>query len=300
MAKKLIPSPEVKASKKKFRIEAPLFKIPEEILDQESIEEVASPSIEDIQKEIEEIRKKADEEIRLKRKQLEEESQKIIEDAESKAFERLNQTRKEEEEIVGKGKNKASEITQKAEEKARQIVEEGESQRNAIIDESREKGYEEGMAKALEEGKTQIQRIVGRLEKVLGEAIYKRREIVESSERQLIDMVMTIARKVVKTVSERDKRLVLRTVIDALRWVKGVGKITIRVNIDDLEIASRYRDEFHRSLDHIEGVRVLEDPSVDKGGCIIETDFGTVDARIASQLEEIENAVRKVEPVIEK
>ena len=52
-----------------------------------------------------------------------------------------------------------------------------------------------------------------------------------------------------------------------------------------------------RQIENVEGVTVLEDSSVDKGGCIVETDFGAIDARIASQLGELESKVLEISPV---
>ena len=73
--------------------------------------------------------------------------------------------------------------------------------------------------------------------------------------------------------------------------------MTVRVNIADLEITSRHKDDFYRMLDNIENVSVLEDPNIEKGGCIIETDFGDVDARISSQLDEIETTIKNIQPI---
>jgi flagellar assembly protein FliH len=42
---------------------------------------------------------------------------------------------------------------------------------------------------------------------------------------------------------------------------------------------------------------VLEDSSVEKGGCIVETDFGAIDARISSQLSELETKVLEISPI---
>ena len=42
---------------------------------------------------------------------------------------------------------------------------------------------------------------------------------------------------------------------------------------------------------------ILEDSSVEKGGCIVETDFGAIDARISSQLTELENKILEVSPL---
>ena len=50
-------------------------------------------------------------------------------------------------------------------------------------------------------------------------------------------------------------------------------------------------------LANIEEINILEDPNIEKGGCVVETDFGEVDARISAQLEEVESAVKKVQPI---
>jgi flagellar assembly protein FliH len=44
-------------------------------------------------------------------------------------------------------------------------------------------------------------------------------------------------------------------------------------------------------------IQVVEDTSVDEGGCIIETDFGEIDARIASQLAELESKILEISPI---
>ena len=42
---------------------------------------------------------------------------------------------------------------------------------------------------------------------------------------------------------------------------------------------------------------MIEDNTVDRGGCIIETDFGSIDARITSQLREIEDNILELMPI---
>ena len=45
---------------------------------------------------------------------------------------------------------------------------------------------------------------------------------------------------------------------------------------------------------------MVEDSSVDSGGCIIETDFGEIDARISSQLAELEAKILEISPIKSK
>ena len=66
---------------------------------------------------------------------------------------------------------------------------------------------------------------------------------------------------------------------------------------EDFKLTSEHTDEFIKRVENVQGLTVLEDSSVDKGGCIVETDFGAIDARIASQLGELENKIMEVSPV---
>ncbi|WP_277300224.1 FliH/SctL family protein, partial [Treponema succinifaciens] len=48
---------------------------------------------------------------------------------------------------------------------------------------------------------------------------------------------------------------------------------------------------------NIKNISVVEDSSVEKGGCIVETDFGAIDARISSQLNELETQILNISPI---
>jgi len=51
------------------------------------------------------------------------------------------------------------------------------------------------------------------------------------------------------------------------------------------------------AVESIKNITVAEDSSVEKGGCIVETDFGAIDARISSQLNELEQKILEISPI---
>ncbi len=79
--------------------------------------------------------------------------------------------------------------------------------------------------------------------------------------------------------------------------MKSRGDVAIKVNLADLEITTEHTQDFLRMVENVKSITVLEDSSVDKGGCIIETDFGQIDARISSQLKEIEEKILDIVPI---
>jgi len=59
----------------------------------------------------------------------------------------------------------------------------------------------------------------------------------------------------------------------------------VRVNPADLERMRDHRDELI-AIGDIRNLRVVEDKRVDRGGVVIDSDTGTIDARIRTQLDE--------------
>ncbi|HMB02029.1 MAG TPA: flagellar assembly protein FliH [Spirochaetota bacterium] len=298
MANKLFKGVPVGKKPKNFVIKPPEFVSKEEIKAQEEAdEEYKGPTLEEIQAEIKSRQEAAEQKLRETRRKAEEEANKILEQAETGAFQRIKSANDEYKKIIDSANRESEEITHKAHAEADKIVKEADEKKNTIDKQAYEAGYKEGMEKAYTDGKDQLNGMISRLEKILGETINKRNEIIESSEKQLTNIAIVITRKVVKAITESDQAVILRNVSEALRKIKGRAQVTIRVNISDLELTTRHKDDFYRMLDNIENVNVLEDPNIERGGCIIETDFGDVDARISAQLDEIETAIKNIQPI---
>ena len=166
--------------------------------------------------------------------------------------------------------------------------------------EARDKGHREGREEGYQEGKTEVDRLVEHLHKIINSAIEKRSEIIDESETQLINLVLQISQKVIKVISENQKNVVVNNVIQALRKLKTRNDVVIRVNLEDVNFASDHVKDFMRMVENVKSITVVEDSSVDKGGCVIETDFGEIDARISSQLNEIQQRILEMTPITVK
>lgn len=278
-------------------IDVPRFRTVEEIKYEENDNVYKGPSIEEMEAEIANLRANWEEDLRAMRKRANDEAGRIIEDARAQSFEMYKVKQNEARDFLESAKAEASETIRSANDESEKIKKEVEQIRYEAKQEGYRKGYEEGFDKALSEGGVELDHMIEKLKRIFAETINKRNEIIDISESHIIEIAIIIAKRVVKMITERDRSVVIRNIQEALRKIKGRAKVTIRVNIDDVEMSARYKDEFYQILDKIEGVAILEDPNVDVGGCIIETDFGDIDARISTQLNEIETAIKQVEPI---
>jgi flagellar assembly protein FliH len=191
----------------------------------------------------------------------------------------------------------AGRILAEAEGRIRQLEEES----RAGLDEARKEAEDQGRAAGKEEGfaagKAEVERLIQRTQIMLERAQDKRGEILTETEQEIIDLVLLIARKVIKVISENQRTVIIQNVVQALRKVKTRGDVTIRVNLADLNLTTGHTKDFIQQVEGVKSIQVVEDSSVDSGGCIIETDFGEIDARISSQLAELETKILEISPI---
>ncbi|MCL2444074.1 MAG: flagellar assembly protein FliH, partial [Treponema sp.] len=228
------------------------------------------------------------------------EAENIIQDAQKAAFAEVKRQTDESAVLKQQAEEEAEQIISQAQSKAKEIEFETRQTLETELKEAREQGKVEGREDGYADGKAEVDRLIERTQTILERAQNKRGEILGETEKEIIDLVLLISRKVIKVISENQRDIIVSNVIEALRKVKAKGSVIIRVNIADLKLATEHKQDFIRLMEGVNTIHVIEDSSVDSGGCIIETDFGEIDARIASQLAELENRILEISPIRSK
>lgn len=297
MAKAVFRPGEAKTIEEKVML--PLYKdyspIEEAIVEEE--EEYTGPTAEDLRREAEEYKAQFEQEKQQLKAQAQQEAERIIKAAEDTAFAEVKRQTDQAAVIKADAENEAAQIVEKAKAEAAQIVAEAQAQHDKIVSEARNEGFEQGSKEGYEKGSAEVERLIDRMHKILEAVMQRREEILQDTESQIVELVILMARKVIKILSENQKNVIMANTVAALRKVKTRGSVTLRVNIEDVKLTTAHADEFIQHVENVQGITVQEDSSVEKGGCIVETDFGAIDARISSQLTELENKILEVSPV---
>ena len=90
--------------------------------------------------------------------------------------------------------------------------------------------------------------------------------------------------------SNTNANIIVENVRQALTRLVSREVVTLRVNPVDLDAIRQHRDAIVAASD-VEHLRIVEDQRVDRGGVIVETDAGTIDSKIATQLREARRAI---------
>lgn len=255
------------------------------------------PTVEELQKEADDFRVKWEAEKQRMLAAAQADADQILERAREAAFNEVKSQSDHAQEMRAQAEQDAADIVQKAKDEAAQILAEAQTQQSSMTEQAHKDGFEQGRTAGYEEGKAEVERLIERTHTILDEVLARREQILRGTEQQIVELVILMTRKVVKLLSESQKNVVMANVLEALKKVKVRGKVNIRVNLADLKLTTEHAQNFVRQFESVEGVSVYEDSAVDKGGCIVETDFGSIDARIASQLGELETKVLDISPV---
>ena len=125
----------------------------------------------------------------------------------------------------------------------------------------------------------------------------ERHKLMESAEPELVRLAVGIAERVLHQQIALDRGVVVEMAKVAIARLVEKESITVRVNPGDLERMKEHRDELLDSGE-IKNFRVVEDQRVDRGGVLVETDGGTIDARISTQLNEAKRVLHIEDEVV--
>ena len=255
------------------------------------------PTLEDLKNEAEEFKRQWEIEKENLIADAHREAETIIENAKKAAFEEAKRQLDSSQVDAQKARTQAQEIVNEAEKKAADIIDKAEQSEAATQKKAFTEGFDAGREAGYKEGKAEVSRLIERLHTMLERTMDKRQQILAETEQQIVDLVLLMTRKVVKVISENQRNVVTSNIIHALRKVKGRADVILRVNLADVGLTAEHTKDFLAAAENIKNITVVEDLSVDAGGCIIETDFGSVDARIASQLHELEQRILEISPI---
>ncbi|MEW5813892.1 MAG: flagellar assembly protein FliH [Spirochaetota bacterium] len=297
MAKNVFRATEIVNLKQTVVVEPPPVEVEEIVEAEQPLEEYTGPTADDLRREAEMFKAGWEKEKAEMTARAKAEADRIIKEAEKIAFEEVQKKNNQAQKIRQEAEDAAKITMEEARQRADSITKEAQDKVEKIEKDAFKKGYEEGKEEGFKEGRAEVERLIEQIHLIINKAIEKRNEIIAESETQLINLVLLISQKVIKVISENQKNVVVNNVIQALRKLKTRGDVVIRVNLADVQLTSEHVKDFMRMVENVKNITVLEDSSVDRGGCIIETDFGQIDARVSSQFHEIEEKIIELVPI---
>lgn len=116
--------------------------------------------------------------------------------------------------------------------------------------------------------------------------------IRQEMEEAIVPLVLAAVKKVIGRELEINPQAIVDIVATALKRVAQNHKIVIYVNPLDLELVDPYRQRLKEIVEHLHSLTIAPREDVERGGCVIETEKGILNAQLQHQMESLETAFR--------
>jgi type III secretion protein L len=147
---------------------------------------------------------------------------------------------------------------------------------------------EEVFAKARDEARAEVQAWAA---EELARATMQAGQLLAQSEPQALDLALRIAARIIGRDLERDPALVAEICATAMEAARSSRAMVLRVHPDDGKLLREKRPRLMELIGRAVDLAIRDDADVQPGGCIIQTEFGTIDGQIRTQFEMLRNVL---------
>lgn len=155
---------------------------------------------------------------------------------------------------------------------------------------------EEGMATGYEEGKnrgsSEIEQLKNQILMQKEEMEVEYNQMVENLEPDLVNAILEVFSKVTNVIAEDKKDIILTLVSNVLSGDEVSKNYIIRVSSEDVKFLRDNKDVMLEKCRSDVNIEIVEDKTLRKNQCLIDTDLGVFDASLDIQLENLINDIR--------
>jgi flagellar assembly protein FliH len=148
------------------------------------------------------------------------------------------------------------------------------------------KGFAQGEKAGAAAAQQETAALAKKLAATLDDLMRVRNEMIRQTEKQMVQLALAIARRVVHREVSLDANLLVTMMRVALERVSDAARVTVRLNPVD-----------HQSVTSLQAgaasdqVTLTADPRIPRGGCRVESEYGEIDAGVDAQIQEIARAL---------
>ncbi len=153
-----------------------------------------------------------------------------------------------------------------------------------------ENGFHQGERAGMEMAEKKAEAIMRRYGDSLHELGRYKAALYGQVEREVVKLAVEVAKKIVHREIQADPDIIQTLVKVALGRVSERSAVTVRVNPVDHNFLLDKRRGWVREEAGGQEVTLVADKSVERGGCLVQTECGDVDARIEEEFREVERA----------
>lgn len=217
----------------------------------------------------------------------EETRRQMLEDAKEFAERQIREASEQAEKILDEAREQIEAWWQEHRQQDEHLIE-------VVKSEGFNQGFEEGKAQVEQDLQAKIDEMMAEAEEVLQQAYEEKQRIIQEAEPFLVELSCAIAEKVIDKQLELEPAYATELIKKSLARKREQGVLTLCVAPSYFSFVQAAREELSLAIDSQAELQILPDPTVKDRGCVIRSAFGSIDARIDTQLTEIKKELLRI------
>lgn len=189
-------------------------------------------------------------------------------------------------EILEMAKLQADKIVSMAQGDADLVLRRAADERMQIIQSAQKEGFDKGYQEAVQQCQIEYKAKQAELDKRKAELEEEMRQKKEELEPLLVDTILDIFQNITHLLMEDKRDLILEIVNSTFEDIDVSRNYLIRACHEDAVFLKENKDKIV-CLSSESNVEIVEDPTMKKGQCLIDADFGIIDCGLDMQMEEL-------------
>lgn len=201
--------------------------------------------------------------------------------------ESLAQINKQSEEILAAANEEAERILEEARQMAEDIVNKANEETEAIKNDAAQSGYNDGCIKAeakIEEMRQELDNEYNQRKEELERDYEEKKANIEP---ELVDILTDVFKKVTLTVAEDNQEIIMHLINGVMRNADSSHNFIIKVSPDDYKFLINNQGKLYVAMSKEVNIDILEDPTMKRNECIIETDTGVFNCGLDIELDNL-------------
>jgi len=189
---------------------------------------------------------------------------------------RMGEVRMNASQIISSAEKHAQELIANAETKAQELIRAAETQA--------EQHYHQGHAEGLDVAKTETEALLQAMQAIVEEVQAWKISMLDQGEMMMLRLVIEIAQTIFGDGLPLDPDSLGQTFSRVLAEAKPLGDLRVYVHPDDAAAISPHWSKMQTAFGG-KNIELVPSEIIKRGGCFIDGQFGSVDARVETQLE---------------
>ena len=160
-----------------------------------------------------------------------------------------------------------------------------------VQEKSYTEGYEigliEGTEKAFQEAKANLLERMTSLESMLKTIEDIKTKLLITNEAEIIKLIFLTAKKIALRDLESNREAAYEIIRNVTGETQADERVIVRLSGEDLYFIETLQEKSGQKIEALERIKFVADESVKPGGCLIETEYGTVNATVEERVERV-------------